>query len=247
MIEPGNAVLMSAGILVTLALPLTQHFPSITNRRDYYRMQLVTAVAALFGAKVAVLIGDGGWPLRDFHDWEMLLVSGRSILGALLFGFLIVEAVKPVVGYKLPPNDRFAINLAIGICIGRIGCLIAGCCHGVMYEGPLAVKGLDGIMRFPSQSVEIFFHFVMAVVMYALWRRRLMFGRMFAVYLTAYGVFRFVSEFWRDTPKWFDGFSGYQWLALVAITAGSLALYLRRSKNQPEEWNQWKPIHDHGA
>ena len=51
----------------------------------------------------------------EFHDWGALLGGGRSIAGALLFGFLGVEAAKPLLRYDIPPNDRFAIVLPFSI------------------------------------------------------------------------------------------------------------------------------------
>jgi prolipoprotein diacylglyceryltransferase len=45
-------------------------------------------------------------------------------------------------------------------------------------------------------------------------------GRVFYLYLVAYGVFRFLHEWVRDTPKWLGVVSGYQVLALVMILIG---------------------------
>lgn len=198
------------------------------QRRQYLRIQGITLVAALIGSKLAVLVGDGLWPLQPFHEWVDLLISGRSIVGALLFGFVVAEASKPLLGYTLPPNDRFAVILPFSIATGRIGCWLSGCCLGVEMDGFPGMCGLDGVRRFPAPLVEMLFHLGAGLTLLILLRRKQLVGRLFAVYLVAYGAFRFGSEFWRVTPKAFAGLSAYQWLSLVMVVAGGIALYQRR-------------------
>jgi phosphatidylglycerol---prolipoprotein diacylglyceryl transferase len=65
----------------------------------------------------------------------------------------------------------------------------------------------------------------------ALWRRKKMSGRLFALFLVVYGFFRFASEFWRVTPKAFGGLSAYQWMSIAMVIAGSTTLYLRRDRS----------------
>ena len=53
------------------------------------------------------------------RDWHEILLSGRSVTGALILGFLAAEAAKPLLGYSMPPNDRFATLLPFSFAIGR--------------------------------------------------------------------------------------------------------------------------------
>lgn len=244
-IHTGYAILILSGLVLMALLPTTSHFPNAQSKRAYYRMQLITAAGAVLGAKLAVMVGDAHWPLRPFDDWHALLVSGRSIAGALLFGFITVEIAKPLLKYELPPNDRFAINLALTIAVGRIGCVLAGCCRGIPYNGAFATS-VGGVSRFPAQLLEVLFHLSMAAALYVLWRRKILFARLFALYLVSYGLFRFVSEFWRDTGKVFGGLSGYQLIAFLMILTGCFALVLRRTSSQPVHWAKWR-THDFRA
>jgi phosphatidylglycerol:prolipoprotein diacylglycerol transferase len=232
-------VLMVASVVLLLLTPTTKHFATSEDRGRYYTMQAITALGAAVGAKLGVLFGDALWPIRPFDDWSALLVSGRSIAGALLFGFLAVEAAKPLLRYDIPPNDRFAVMLPFSIAIGRIGCLVAGCCRGAPWDGPLAITYADGIPRHPAQLYEALFQLVAGWALLVLLRRKALFGRLFALYLAAYGLFRFVTEFIRDTDKAFAGLSAYQWMSVAMIVAGTTALYLR-SRRQPESWRRWQ-------
>ncbi len=235
------AVLMIASVALLIATPTTRHLTRAGDRGRYYTMQAITALGAVVGAKLGVVFGDALWPLRPFDDWSVLLASGRSIAGALLLGFLAVEAAKPLLRYDLPPNDRFAVALPFSIAIGRIGCLVAGCCRGAPYDGPLAIAYGDGVLRHPAQLYEAVFQLAAGYALLVLWRRKILFGRLFALYLAAYGVFRFATEFIRDTAKPFGGLSAYQWMSIAMIVSGGTAIYLR-SRRQPESWNRWSPV-----
>ena len=232
-------LLMVASVALLLAAPTMTNFTRPSDRSRYYTMQAVTALGAALGAKLGVVFGDALWPLRHFDDWAALMASGRSIAGALLFGFIAVEVAKPLLAYDIPPNDRFAVNLPFSIAIGRLGCLVAGCCRGAPWDGPLAIEYDDHILRHPAQLYEVIFQLLAGWALLRLWRRKILFGRLFALYLASYGAFRFATEFIRDTAKPFAGLSAYQWMSLAMIAAGATAIYLR-TRSQPASWKRWQ-------
>lgn len=226
-IHPYYAAAVLAGLAIMFAFPVT-HSLSRVQKREYYRMQCITLIAAVVGAKFAVVLGDALWPLQPFDNWVALLYSGRSIVGALLFGFLVSEATKPLLNYSLPPNDRFAVVLPFSIGTGRLGCYFAGCCLGIPDDGMFSIAYADGIPRVPIALYELTFHFISGFALWNLYRRSFLTGRLFATYLTMYGLFRFVTEWFRVTEKAFGGLSAYQWLALVMVLAGIVTIMLRR-------------------
>jgi len=238
-LHAGYMIMVVLGFALTLSFPVTKHFADSRDRKRYYAIQIVTIVAAVLGAKLAVVLGDALWPLKPFNDWYALIGSGRSIVGALLFGFLAAEAAKPLLHYDIPPNDRFAVILPFSIGIGRVGCLIAGCCRGVPWDGPWAITYGDGIPRHPAPLYEMLFNLAMGFVLLALCRRQILFGRLFALYLLSYGIFRFCIEFIRETAKPYDGLSAYQLLCIVMIVAGAGAL-IARTVHEPESWAKWR-------
>jgi phosphatidylglycerol---prolipoprotein diacylglyceryl transferase len=235
----GYAVMVLLGFALTMTFPLTKQFTDPRDRRRYYILQAITAGCALLGAKLAVLFGDALWPLKEFHDWGALLGGGRSLAGALLLGFLGAEAAKPLLNYDIPPNDRFAIILPFSIGLGRIGCLIVGCCRGVPFDGPWAITYADGIPRHPAAAYEMLFHWAMGFALIAFWRRQILFGRLFAFYLVCYGVFRFLTEFVRETPKAYGDLSAYQIMSVLMILSGTIAI-VARTIRQPASWERWK-------
>ena len=98
---------------------------------------------------------------------------------------------------------------------------------------PLAMVGVDGVPRIPAPLIELAFHLAAGIALIVLYKRGVLRGRLFALYLVAYGAFRLGSEYWRVTEKAFAGWSAYQWMALAMIVAGAVALHLRRAMPMP--------------
>lgn len=123
--HPEYALAVVLAAAVVLVFPITRGMTDARERQQYWVLQGMVVVAAIVGAKVAVLFGEFGWPLRKMTgDWAGVLVSGRSVLGALIFGLVAGELGKPLIGYRRPPNDRFAAVLPFSFAIGRVGCLL---------------------------------------------------------------------------------------------------------------------------
>jgi len=229
---PTYLLFVGVGVILALAFPVARHIRDDKLRRQYYLMQVITLIGAVVGAKLSVLVGDYHWPWTPIHDWQNVVVSGRSITGALIFGFLFAEIAKPIVGYIMPPNDRFAALLPFTIGVGRFGCLTAGCCRGLPYDGWC-------VMRYPTQLFEIIFQLAIGISFLIMVKRKILFGRLFSFYLIVYGVFRFLTEFIRDTPKSFGVLSGYQIISLVMIALGG-AFFLKRTLAPPASWEEFR-------
>lgn len=196
------------------------------------RMPVIYAAAlcgAYLGAKLAFLFAEG-WHFRD--NW-MALLSGHSITGALLGGTLAVEVAKKAFGYTRSTGDLFAVTVPLAVAIGRVGCVAAGCCLGVEcseeYHGAWwAMTDAHGHARWPAATVEMTFN--LAFLAWALlgwwfdWQR----DRRFAIYLIAYGAFRFAHEFVRDDARLFGAFGGYQLVAMAILGTGVVLSVRRR-------------------
>lgn len=235
-INPIYVLSVTAGFLFILLFPLTKDFTSKREKNQYYSLQLTTLLGAVVGAKFAVVMGDALWPIRAFSDWPALLYSGRSIVGALLFGFLFAEMAKPMMGYRRPPNDRFAILLPFSIAIGRIGCWFAGCCLGLPIDGRFVGSSSLLPLLHPIALYEIAFQLSIGATLVVLYRQRRFSGQLFAIFMIAYGTFRYASETLRVTEKAFYGLSAYQWFAVALILAGMASYSARRHSRQPGKY-----------
>lgn len=222
------------GLLLALLLPSSARAVPPRSRRSYAVLQVLTLVGAIVGAKLSFLAGDLGWPFAPV-GWRQVVFSGRSITGGLLGGFLLAEAAKIPLRYRELPNDWFAAKVPLAIAVGRVGCVLAGCCRGVPGDYPMSFVYSDGVARFPAQMCELAFQVAAFGACWTLYRSGALRGRIFALYMIAYGSFRFVLEGMRETPKLASGFSVYQLLALALIACGvaSFGWYSRGGRLVP--------------
>jgi len=158
------------------------------------------------------------------------LATGKSIVGGLLGGYAGVEIAKHLLGYRSATGDWFAIITPVTIMLGRVGCLLHGCCLGRPCEASwFTLKDATGVARWPAVEVEFGFNALMLALVLVLRRRGLLPGQHFHVYLIAYGLFRFAHEFLRDTPQVLGPLSGYQ-IAALAVFGLGLGGFLKRQR-----------------
>lgn len=221
--------LMLAGIGVSL------FFWSRLAKRDERLLiiYLAALVSAFLGAKLVYFAAEG-WMFWDDPQRWTIWATGKTILGALLGGYAGVEAAKKLTGYTAPTGDWFALIAPGGIILGRIGCLLHGCCLGVACEPAWwTIRDAQGVACWPSVPVEIAFNAAAILVVISLRGRRLLLGQHFHLYLIAYGVFRFLHEFQRATPRVVGAISGYQLAALGVAVLGVAGFVRRRHAHRP--------------
>jgi phosphatidylglycerol---prolipoprotein diacylglyceryl transferase len=186
-------------------------------------------VGAFFGAKVVYLLAEG-WLHFGAPDMWPQLAAGKSILGALLGGYVFVELAKRHVGYRRATGDDFALIAPISIALGRIGCLLHGCCLGVVCRPEwYALRDAEGVPRWPAVPVELAFNIVAFVLFLFLRHRKVLPGQHFHLYLIGYGLFRFAHEFARATPRIMGAFSGYHFAAIGVVLLGLFGFMHRRN------------------
>lgn len=128
--------------------------------------------------------------------------------------------------------DIAAPSVAAAHAVGRIGCFLAGCCHGAATTLPWAVRfhtaavepSLVDVPVHPTQLYEAAYSTAIAVVLLHLLRRRAPAGLVSVAFLVMYGVSRFAVELVRgDACRGFvlgGWLSTSQAIALVMIGAG---------------------------
>lgn len=189
-------------------------------------------LGAFTGAKLVYLAAEG-WMFWDSPQRWLIWATGKTILGALLGGYAGVEIAKKLVGYEKPTGDLWAIVAPIGIILGRIGCLLHGCCLGrECAPAWWTLRDHQGTARWPSVPVEVGFNVLALLVFLVLRRARSFPGQHFHLYLIAYGTFRFFHEFLRATPRVGLGISGYQVAALACVLLGVWGFRRRQQLSQ---------------
>ncbi|HEX7817419.1 prolipoprotein diacylglyceryl transferase [Dyella sp.] len=177
-------------------------------------------VGAALGAKLSFWFDDPLTAFQNFPDWRHLL-EGKSIIGALLGGLLGVELSKKIAGVKQSTGDAFVLPLTIGMCIGRVGCYLAGIedhTYGVATSLPWGMDFGDGIRRHPTQLYEIAFLLLQYAWIHA---RRHDFtepGDRFRAFMIGYLGFRLLVEWIKPIFYAYPGhLSGLQLLCVAGL------------------------------
>jgi phosphatidylglycerol---prolipoprotein diacylglyceryl transferase len=124
----------------------------------------------------------------------------RSIEGAVAGGILAVELYKRSAGVHGRTGARFALPLAVGVAVGRIGCFFAGLddfTYGTPTTMPWGHDFGDGILRHPVQLYESAAMAAFAIVygVLALRGKRYVIDNGFYLAVAFYGAQRFLWEF----------------------------------------------------
>lgn len=170
--------------------------------------------------------------------------SGMTVMGGLIGGAAAFLAIYFGVGHFYFKGKKKGLHikefnkvfLTAPICItiahafGRIGCLMAGCCHGEYLGKNFVLGGIymqgttDGWGYYvPTQLYEALFLFGLFALLSVLYFKRVNF--IMAIYLVAYAIWRIFIEFFRADMRGelIPGtLSPSQWQSILFILGGVL-------------------------
>ncbi|WP_050400799.1 prolipoprotein diacylglyceryl transferase [Bradyrhizobium embrapense] len=185
----------------------------------------LTYIAALvFGA------GIGAYIFGTLNLWFSGMSGiARSVEGALAGGILAIELYKWRHGISLRTGARFALPLAVGVAVGRLGCYCAGL-EDFTYGTPTALPWGhdfgDGIRRHPVQLYESLAMTAFAIfyVWAVLNRNAAVITNGFYLVLFYYGLQRFVWEFIKPYGALIGPFSLFHLLSLFVMVYAAVML-----------------------
>jgi phosphatidylglycerol:prolipoprotein diacylglycerol transferase len=168
------------------------------------------------GAKIPIWIVYAREIIASWPD-PRLLLSGRTIVGGLIGGTVAVWMVKRKLKIRQRVGNAIAPAIALGIAIGRMGCLLRGCCFGTETALPWGVDLGDHVLRHPTQLYESAFGAIAFIVLLSFWRTKPREGILLQWFMIAYFAFRFCIEFIRVEPRILFGLTGYQYAAVAVL------------------------------
>ena len=240
-------VLLASAYIVGLRLALRRADQAGLNGQRVMDLGILIIISALVGAKLMLFLVEFDRFTSDPAQLLVLLKSGGVYYGGLLLA--VPVAWWYIFNYRLPfwiTCDLFAPGIALGQAVGRMGCLLAGCCYGQTTEMPWGITFTNtlaaanvgtplGVALHPTQLYEAVAMLLVLGVLLASERHWRPFpGRTFWTYLLLYGLARFAIEFYRGDPRGlvFDTVPTSQFVSvlIVPISLGML-VYLRRRNN----------------
>jgi protein-S-isoprenylcysteine O-methyltransferase Ste14 len=190
------------------------------------------ALPAVALVALCALLGAGLWAqwlegssvlLRPFGFYGGLVGGNVGILAATAFGFD---------GWLL--LGAFAVAAPWIQAVGRLRCLVQGCCHGgpapasvgIRYRHPRSrvshIAGLAGEPLHPTPLYSIMTNVVIGVLIMRLWTLGAAPTFVAGAYFLLSGLARFVEESYRGEPQTrvIAGLHVYHWLAVASVLAG---------------------------
>jgi len=182
----------------------------------------------------------------DFADkpWTEIFMVQKG--GLVYYGGLIGASLAGIIYLlwkKLPIwkfGDALAPSVALGYVLGRIGCLMNGCCYGRLCDLPWAIRfpaghPTHGVPVHPTQIYDSLLSLVFWGFLEWLYRRKRFDGQVFAAYLMGYAILRSIVEFFRgDYPThYLGGWATPAHLVSMAIFAAGLVLLWRLPRRRP--------------
>ena len=212
-----------------------------------------TMLAGLMGFAGAVI---GGFILRPLMrlpgiiiSWELYstipvgaffnylfgeFVFYGALLGGVVGTFIFCKMFKIQI---LQTCDMLAPAIATGHAIGRIGCLFAGCCFGIVvrHDHPLAIiyppvllHATENAPRLATPIIEAVVLAILSALLVLVFLKTKIKGLTFSLYFILYAVARFIIEFYRgDYIRGIYGiFSTSQYISMGVFIAGVIIMIL---------------------
>lgn len=169
---------------------------------------------------------------------QFSIKSGITAIGGLATGALTFIVICLIFRKKYPFSLTKLVVVApmcmiIAHGFGRLGCLMAGCCHGEYLGqeyvfGGIRMDGTNGWGYYvPTQLYEALFLFLLFTVLTLLLYKK-DFEYSLPVYLASYGIWRFIIEFARadDRGAFIGSLTPSQTLSLVLVALSVPAYFI---------------------
>ncbi|HBL35805.1 MAG TPA: hypothetical protein DDZ55_03245 [Firmicutes bacterium] len=180
---------------------------------------------------------------RSYLDNPASIFSGftGSFFGAVIGGVLVgVWYTKKASIDTWHLADLIALYIPLGHILGRVGCLLSGCCYGVESQVPWALPCAAGdhLLRHPTQIYEILANLLIFLVLLYYDRRaqrqpnRYFAGLIFGLYVGLYCLARTVVEIFRDSQILAFGWLRTTQVFSLGIAVVVFAYIIIRQKKQ---------------
>ncbi len=203
-------VMIAIGIIVSflIARKLTRKFDLDDDSLSSFFIWIIAA--SFIGGKFFFFLED---PERFFgNPGEMLRSSGAGFVfyGSLLFAVptMIWWLRKKAVPVR-PFLDEIAIIGPVIHSFGRVGCFLAGCCHGrvchnilgVTFNHPLSKAVPLHTPLYPTQLFDIGINLIILTTVLLLRKKKKFQGQLFLIYIAMYAVGRSINEIYRGDEE----------------------------------------------
>lgn len=146
-----------------------------------------------------------------------------SLFGGVFFMPLIYFTLSKVFKQRCSEVfDIFTICIMFTFICARISCIISGCCAGRL------IPGMS--MHYPTREAEIIFYLVMIIWLGKKVVEGKLQGRAYPIYMIAYGIFRFIDEWFRFASESTLVHPAHFWSLLCLIIGLSINTEMKKKE-----------------
>ena len=216
---------------------------------------LYIAVGAIFFGYLSAVFFQALYNIKPYGEFAINKSTGATFYGGLIGGAAIFLILYFTIGKKKFPESRehihsffsiadiAACSITLAHAIGRVGCLMAGCCHGKPTNAWYGIRMVTGVFITPEgERLEIvqkvvptqLFEtiFLLAVLCYLIARIKDKQTYCLQIYMCVYGVWRFIIEYMRADYRgatFIDTLTPSQLTAVVMVLGGIALIFLQKS------------------
>lgn len=229
----GPLTIYSYGLMLAMAFGLSSMLLVNRAKREninsdvIFNFAFAVFIFGIIGARILYIIENLGYYVKEPLETVMLQHGGLSWFGGLISGIfagVIYLKNKNLPIYKI--LDLVVPFVALAQAIGRVGCLLNGCCFGKVSKFGIYFNVHKAIL-IPTQaysSLALIFIFIFLRVLQDKPHKE---GEIFFIYLLLYSLKRFFIEFWRaDNPSIFLGLTLFQIISIVIFCLSLAKLVL---------------------
>lgn len=216
------------------------------KKEDIFYAAMFAMIGIGIGAKLLYIITILPDLIQNFDilDWKTLIP--RLLQGGFVFYGGLIGGVCGLLVYSKVFKISFKKLCMILIpvvpifhSIGRMGCLLAGCCYGMEYNGFGSITFYNselapiGVPLFPIQIVESICNLIIFMIILITYKKFKGTYKTIALYSILYSIVRFILEFFRgDTERGIIILSTSQWISIVLFIVGIvLFCYSNKERN----------------
>ena len=179
--------------------------------------------------------------------WAQVVEGSPHLLRPYGYFGTVITAVALAVIARFVGADAWLLFVSFGVgscfaqAIGRMRCLVQGCCHGrkapdylgIRYVHPLSrvvrLSALGGVPVHPTQLYSMLWTVLVGLLLLRLWAIQAPLQFIAGMYFILIGLGRFVEEHFRGEPQTavIAGLRLYQWLAIAFVVGGAVLTTLR--------------------
>mgnify|MGYP000383275847 CR=1 FL=1 len=245
---PAHISLHSYGLMIALGvltafyitLKKTKHYGMTSDKLSSLFIWVI--VAAFVGGKLFFFLEDIGKYVGDPSLIKKAMGGGFVFYGSLIFA--IPTIVFWVRKQKIPVRPFLDILAFVGPVVhsfGRVGCFLAGCCHGkvcdswmgVTFSDPNSLAAIKNQPLYPTQLFDIAVNLIVLVTIILIQNKKKFDGQLFLIYLMMYGVGRSIVELFRGDEArgfLFGGTLSHSQFIAICIIVVSAIVWRRWSK-----------------